>query len=240
VPHHFIASHSVQEEVTAVTFEQFALRKVQELFEEKEVVVVTGGTGLYIQAFSQGLDEIPAIDPAIRQRIAREYGEKGLAWLQAAVKQKDPAFFEKGETQNPQRMMRALEVIEGTGESVLFYRTGQKQQRNFEIVRIGLQLPKEELHHNIHTRVEKMVQVGLVEEVKSLLPYRELNALRTVGYSEIFDFLDNKITLKQAMEDIKTNTRRYAKRQMTWFRRDSAIKWFLPAKVDDIYAAASE
>jgi tRNA dimethylallyltransferase len=225
IPHHFIGTHSIHDEVTAAVFEQYALTKAAELFVKHDVVVMAGGTGLYIKAFCEGLDSIPAIPAAIRETIIQTYNEKGLPWLQEQVKEKDPAFFETGEIQNPQRMMRALEVAEFTGQSVLSFRKGKKAERAFTIVKLGIELPKEELHRRIHYRADQMIAHGLVEEVKRLQPYQHLNALQTVGYKEIFDFLDNKITLEKAIEEIKTNTRQYAKRQMTWFKKDSGILW---------------
>jgi len=225
VPHHFIATHSIQEEVTAASFEQYALTKAAELFIKHDVVVMAGGTGLYIKAFSEGLDSIPAIPANIRDIITRSYEENGLSWLQEQVKEKDPVFYEKGEIQNPQRMMRALEVVEYTGQSILSFRKNKKTERAFAIVKVGIDLPKEELHRRIHYRVDQMMEHGLLQEVRDLKPYQHLNALQTVGYKEIFDYLDNKISLEKAIEDIKTNTRQYAKRQMTWFRKDPGILW---------------
>ncbi len=228
VPHHFIASHSIHEEVTAATFETYALAKTNELFREKDLVVVVGGTGLYIRAFCEGMDLIPDIDPAIRQKVIKAYEEKGINWLQSALKEKDPAFYTTGEIQNPQRSMRALEVVLSTGKSILEFRTGKKAVRNFKIIKLGLDLPKETLHQQIHQRVDMMINAGLEQEVRALLPYRQLNALQTVGYSEMFEYLDGKISLQQAIDAIKTHTRQYAKRQLTWFRRDQEIHWFSP------------
>lgn len=239
VPHHFIATHTIaigpiQDEITAAGFEAYALQKVNELFNGHDVVIMTGGTGLYIKAFCEGMDTIPAIEPAIRTRIIQQYEENGLDWLQEQVKQKDPSFYAAGEVQNPQRMMRALEVIEATGESILHFQKGEKVKRDFEIVKIGLELPKEELHRNIHTRVDRMMELGLLEEVRSLLPYRHLNALQTVGYAELFDYLDGTYPLGKAIDNIKTHTRQYAKRQLTWFRRDKEMKWYHPAEYKKI------
>jgi len=228
VPHHFIASHSIHEEVTAATFETYALAKTNELFREKDLVVVVGGTGLYIRAFCEGMDLIPDIDPAIRQKVIKAYEEKGINWLQSALKEKDPAFYTTGEIQNPQRSMRALEVVLSTGKSILEFRTGKKAVRDFKIIKLGLDLPKETLHQQIHQRVDMMINAGLEQEVRALLPYRQLNALQTVGYSEMFEYLDGKISLQQAIDAIKTHTRQYAKRQLTWFRRDQEIHWFSP------------
>ncbi|HRG23654.1 MAG TPA: tRNA (adenosine(37)-N6)-dimethylallyltransferase MiaA [Chitinophagaceae bacterium] len=228
VPHHFIASHSIQEDVTAAIFENYALEKTEKLFREKDVVIMVGGTGLYIRAFCEGMDLIPAIDPAIRQRVVSEYEEKGLGWLQSSLQQNDPGFYTSGEIQNPQRSLRALEVVLSTGKSILTFQTGKKTIRDFNIIKLGLDLPKEVLHQQIHQRVDQMISAGLEQEVKSLLPYRQLNALQTVGYTEMFEYLDGKISLEQAMEAIKTHTRQYAKRQLTWFRKDKGIHWFSP------------
>jgi tRNA dimethylallyltransferase len=228
VPHHFIASHSIHDNVTAATFEQFALEKVDELFQKKDIVIMTGGTGLYIKAFVEGLDEIPEVAEEIRKNIITRYESGGIEWLQREVEKKDPVFFQKGEVKNPQRLMRALEVIEATGKSILDFRKGKKVEREFNIVKVGLELPKERLHQNIQLRVDRMVEGGLVAEVKSLLPWKNLNALQTVGYSEIFEFLEGKIPLEQAKEKIRKNTRQYAKRQMTWFKKDKDIRWFAP------------
>jgi tRNA dimethylallyltransferase len=234
VKHHFIASHSMQDEINAAGFELYALKKVNELFERYNVVVMVGGTGLYIKAFCEGLDEIPPAKQEIRQEIISKYREEGLGWLQQEVKLKDPEFYKVGEIQNPQRMMRALEVMESTGQSILRFRKGRKAERDFEIIKIGLELPKEQLHNNINTRVDQMIISGLVNEVKSLQPCKNINALQTVGYSEIFDYLDGRITLERAVADIKTNTRQYAKRQMTWFKKDKEIKWFSPGQLNEM------
>lgn len=234
IHHYFIASHSIQDEITAAGFEQYALQKATELFQEHDTVVMVGGTGLYIKAFCEGLDLIPAVDPAIREQIVSNYSNKGLVWLQEQVQQKDPAFYAVGEIQNPQRMMRALEVVESTGQSVLSFRKGEKAQRDFKIIKIGLELPKEKLHQRIHTRVDQMMQAGQLKEVKGLVPYKQLNALQTVGYKELFEYLEGTISLEKAVEQIKTNTRQYAKRQMTWFKKDEEIKWFTPFQTDEI------
>ena len=234
VPHHFIASHSILDKVDASVFEQYALQKTNELFQRNDIVIMAGGTGLYIKTFCEGMDDIPDINPEIRERIINQYEEKGMSWLLEEVKAKDPEFYKVGEIQNPQRMMRALEIVESTGQSVLHFRKGNKAKRDFNIIKTGLELPKEELHRNIHVRTDKMIESGLVDEVKNLLPYKNLNALQTVGYSEIYDYLDNKISLEKAIEQIKTNTRQYAKRQMTWFRKDKEIKWGSPSEINDI------
>jgi tRNA dimethylallyltransferase len=225
VRHHFIATHTIKEEVTAVTFEQYALQKATELFLHHDTVVMTGGTGLYIKAFCEGLDAIPEIPSEIRAVITDQYEKNGIAWLQQEIEKKDPQFYKEGEMQNPQRMMRALEVVESTGSSILDFRKAEKKQRPFNIKKIGLELAKEELQQRINTRVDKMMEAGLLEEVKALLPYKHLNALQTVGYAEIIEFLEDKMGLKKAVEEIKIHTRQYAKRQMTWFKKDKEMLW---------------
>ena len=221
-------------------FEQYALRKVNELFKDHDVIVMVGGTGLYIKAFSEGLDEIPPIDETIRKSISENYEEHGLSWLQEEVRRKDLEFYKVGEIQNPQRMMRALEVVESTGQSILSFRKNTKIKRPFNIVKIGLELPKEELHLNINSRVDKMIEDGLIEEVRSLQGYRDVNALQTVGYSEIFEHLDRKISLEAAIEEIKKNTRQYAKRQMTWFKKDKEINWVNAKQISGIISMAQK
>jgi len=228
VPHHFIASHSIHETVTAAGFEVYALEKVNELFKVKDTVVITGGTGLYIKAFCEGLDEIPEIDPSIRASIIKQYEEKGFDWLQDEIRLRDPEFFQKGEIKNPQRIMRALEVIAATGRSVLAFRKGNKAKRPFDIIKVGLELQRPLLRERIDKRVDQMVEDGLLDEVKRLYPYRHLNALQTVGYEELFDFIDGKTGFEKAVELIKTHTRQYAKRQMTWFKKDKEFKWCSP------------
>jgi tRNA dimethylallyltransferase len=240
VEHFFIATHSIREEVTAVTFEQYALQKVGELFLRHDKVIMVGGTGLYIKAFCEGLHDIPAIDPQLREKIVNQYSEKGLNWLQEEIRKKDPQFFEEGEIRNPQRIMRALEVVEATGRPIFSFRKGTRPDRNFSIKKIGLDLPKEELHLNINKRVNRMMEAGLLEEVRNLLPFRNLNALQTVGYTELFDYLDGMLSLDTAVEKIKTNTRRYAKRQLTWFRRDPEINWFSPISITAIKSRIDE
>ena len=240
VHHYFIDSHSIREEVSAALFEELALQWTAGIFREQSqravlaqsspTAVMVGGTGLYIKAFTDGLDEMPPVDPGIRQQVQRQYEQSGLGWLQQEVREKDPAYYTTAEILNPQRLMRALEVRLSTGRSILSFHSRQRQPRPFRIRKIGLQLPKEELHRRIHDRVDKMMEQGLLEEVRGLLPYRAHTALRTVGYSELFDYLDGKTTLSAAVEEIKKNTRHYAKRQMTWFRKDPDIEWTDPSQ----------
>jgi len=232
VPHHFIASHSIHDNVNAGTFQHYALRKVDELFQTHDTVVMAGGTGLYIKAFVEGIDQIPEVPAEVRQQIIGSYNEKGLQWLQAEVKRRDPEYFRFGETQNPQRLMRALEVSEVTGQSIMAFQKGKKEKRHFRTVKIGVEVPREELHRRINARVDSMIEYGLMEEVKSLVPFKNLNALQTVGYSELFEHLDQKISLAEAIDLMKKNTRQYAKRQMTWFSKDPEINWRTDQLID--------
>lgn len=229
VKHYFIASHSVTEDLNAGSFEKYALAAADEIFQKNKVAIMVGGTGLYIKAFCEGIDPMPVVPDEIRKQVIDGYEQKGLIWLQKELQQKDPAFWEVAEQQNPQRLMRALEVLYATGQSIMVYRTAKKAERPFKIIKIGLELPKEELHARIHQRVDQMMEDGLLEEVKSLVPYRAHNALQTVGYREMFDRLDGKSSLEEAVENIKTNTRQYAKRQMTWFKKDGEIEWMAPS-----------
>lgn len=225
VQHYFISSHSIQQTVNAAVFEQYALEKVNAIFSKKTVAVMVGGTGLYANAFCNGIDEVPVVDMAIRKKIIESYQTNGIEWLQTQLQQLDGKFYSHGEMQNPQRMMRALEVKLSTGRSIFDYHSNQKKQRDFNIIKVGIELPRKELVHRINSRVDIMMAEGLEKEVQSLLPYRHLNALQTVGYKELFGFFDNSCTLQQAIESIKINTRHYAKRQMTWFKKDKEIRW---------------
>ncbi len=231
VPHHFIASHSIQDTVNASVFEQYALDKVAELFKTKDTVVMVGGTGLYIKAFCEGLDMIPPIAPEVREGIINQYEKLGLRWLQKEVSVKDPIYWEKGEQQNPQRLMRALEVKLGTGESIVSFQNKPKIIRPFNIVKIGLEMPRDLLYERINQRVSNMVEAGLENEVKTLIPYLYLNALQTVGYSEWEPFFNNEVSKERVIELIQQNTRHYAKRQMTWFKKDPEIKWYQASAV---------
>lgn len=225
VKHYFIDSHSIHENVTAQTFEQYALDATAEIFKKNNVGIMAGGTGLYIKAFCEGLDEIPDIDDNIRMRIINSYQVNGIAWLQNEVQLNDPEFWEIAERQNPQRLMRALEVKLTTGKSLTYFRKGEKKIRPFNIVMLGIDIPKEQLHKNIELRTNQMFEQGLIEEVASLKNFRNVNALQTVGYKEVFDYFDEKFLLNTTIEKIKSNTRHYAKRQLTWFKKDIAINW---------------
>ncbi|MGI9139186.1 MAG: tRNA (adenosine(37)-N6)-dimethylallyltransferase MiaA [Sediminibacterium sp.] len=234
IPHHFIASHSVNDTINANVFENYALAKVDELFKSHHSVVMVGGTGLYIKAFCEGLDMIPTINPAIREGIIQQYEKLGLRWLQKELSVKDPLYWAKGEQQNPQRLMRALEVMLGTGASIISFQNKNKVIRPFKIVKVGLELPREQLYERINQRVMAMVENGLEQEVRQLVPHFHLNALQTVGYSEWIPYFEGQISLTKVIEDIQQNTRHYAKRQMTWFKKDAEINWYSPNDISAI------
>jgi tRNA dimethylallyltransferase len=225
IHHYFINSHSIREEVNAGIFENYALQAADKIFEKRPCAVMVGGTGLYIKAFAEGMDEMPFVDPSIRMKIQEAYEEKGLEYLQQQVAANDPAFWVVAEQENPQRLMRGLEIVLSSGKSVTTFRQGTKESRPFNILKIGLEVPREQLYYQINKRVDLMVEGGLVEEVYQLLPQRHVNALQTVGYRELFDFFDGHVGLNDAFDNIKTNTRRYAKRQLTWFKKDPEVTW---------------
>jgi len=234
VHHYFIHSNTIRDNVHAALFEQWALGWSEEIFKDEDVAIMAGGTGLYVKAFCEGLDEMPVISDTVRKEVQQQYKEFGLPWLQQQIEEKDPTFYKEGEILNPQRMMRALEVVLSTNRPIYSFRNNIPKLRPFAIRKFGLELSKELLHERIHTRVDKMMEAGLLEEVASLIPYRNLNALQTVGYSELFSYLDGEISLDHAVDLIKKNTRHYAKRQMTWFRKDPAIEWIHPNDIEKI------
>ena len=219
VKHYFINTHSIHEEVNAKFFEEYALRTLNEIFESNDMAIMVGGTGLYIKAFIEGLDEIPDVDKNIRKEINEQFRINGLQWLHNKIKIHDPIFFLNGEMQNPQRMLRALEVKLSTGKSILDFQSGRKVKRNFEIKNILLELTREQLYNNINHRADQMIEDGLLEEAENLFQYRHLNALQTVGYKELFEYMEGKYSLPRAIEEIKKNTRNFAKRQITWFKK---------------------
>lgn len=233
VPHHFVGHLPIRETYNVARFEQEALELLDKLYQNHRVVILTGGSGLYLDAVCKGIDDLPDHDPELRERLKAEIREKGLEAFGRKLKKLDPEYYEVVDLQNPNRLMRAVEVCLQTGETYTSQRKNSAKQRPFNILKIGLELPREELFERIATRVDRMMERGLLEEVRSLLPYREYNALNTVGYKELFACLDGEVSLERAVENIKTNTRRYAKRQLTWFKRDAEFQWFGPAQFND-------
>jgi len=234
VKHHFVGQISIHDYYNVSKFENEALQLLQQLFQKHDIVFIVGGSGLYIDAVCRGIDDFPDPEPELRSYLKGVYQDEGIERLQEMLRQLDPEYFSTVDINNPNRLLRALEVCHTTGKKFSEQRMNSPKTRDFRIIRIALNLPRSELFSRIEMRVDQMIDKGLVDEVKSLLPFRHLNALNTVGYKEIFDFLDSKITLQQAIVNIKTNTRRYAKRQLTWFNRTNEYVWFEPSQLNEI------
>ncbi len=228
VPHYFINSHNLTSDYSAGDFEREALDLLDELFAQRDVIVLVGGSGLFVDAVCQGLDDLPKPLPGVRDRLNELHRNKGLEHLQDLLKELDPVYYAEVDIHNPQRVIRALEVCESTGKPFSHFRRQQTATRPFEVLKIGLNTDREQLYQRINARVDQMMAQGLLAEVKSLLPYRNLPPLQTVGYTELFDYLDGRCSLEEAVDRIKQNTRRYAKRQLTWFKKDTSTAWFEP------------
>lgn len=226
VPHHFINTHPITEQYDAAQFGRDALALIQELFKAHDDLILCGGSGLYIKAVCEGFDDIPEIDPEVRQNLNEQYEVKGLGWLQDQLVDLDPEQFGRMDHQNPHRLMRALEVKIGTGKSIREFQTKKKLDHPFKITKIGLDIENEELYTRINNRMDQMIAAGLFEEAKKMEPYKDHQALQTVGYREIFDYFDGGYEYEEAVRLLKRNSRRYAKRQLTWFKKDKEIKWF--------------
>lgn len=236
VPHHFINSLSIEDAYDVRKFERDSMELLEELFSTHEVVFMTGGSGLFADAIVNGLDEMPEVEYDVRQQIILEYGEKGLEFLQEEVARNDPEYFEKVDQKNPQRLMRALEIWRGTGKKFSSFRVKSTKERPFKVIKIGLERDREEIYSRIDFRMDQMISSGLFDEAESLFGKRHLNALQTVGYSEVFGFLEGKYDKEEAIRLLKRNSRRYAKRQMTWFKKDESITWFSPEAPEEILA----
>lgn len=232
--HHFVDFLSVNDFFSAGDFELAALNQLKEIFENKNVALMVGGSGLYIRALCEGFDRFPDIDPSFREQLNAELDLNGLESLLSELQASDPEYYEEVDKSNPQRVIRALEVYRATGSSFSSFRSNQNHQRDFQIIKIGLDMDREQLYGRINNRVDEMMKEGLLNEVKSLYPFKNLNALQTVGYSELFRFMDGEISLEEAVALIKQNTRRYAKRQLTWFRKEPGLLWFSPSQQEEI------
>ena len=228
VEHHFIASHNLTDNLNCGEYEVQALARLEELFADHDWVVAVGGSGLYVRALCEGMDDLPQADEPLRRELEHRLAEEGLGALAEELRELDPEYCRTADLNNPARVMRALEVCLQTHMPYSRQRTGERRPRPFEIVKIGIDLPRDVLYDRINRRVDRMLADGLEAEARALYPYRELNALKTVGYREFFDYFDGRIGYDEAVELIKRNSRRYAKRQLTWFRRDSEIRWFAP------------
>ena len=225
--HHFIASHSLEEDFNCGAYEQAALERLAELFAEHDQVVAVGGSGLYVKALCEGMDSMPEVDAALREELSQRLQTEGLEALCEQLRELDPAFYEVVDRKNPARVARALEVCIATGQPYSTLRTGTRRERPFNIVKIGTTMDRAVLYERIDRRVDMMIEAGLVEEARAVLPYRHCNSLHTVGYREMFDYFDGKIDFEQAVELIKRNSRHYAKKQLTYWGRDREIQWLM-------------
>ena len=235
VKHHFIGHLSINDRYDVSRYETDALALLQLLFENHDYVILCGGSGLYIDAVTKGIDVLPDPDPKIREQLMSLYAKKGIESIQSLLKSVDPEYYNVVDILNPVRLVRAIEVFYMTGEKYSVLRKGKFKPRDFNIKKYVLSVPREQLIVNIGDRVDQMIDLGLVKEVESLLPYRKFTALNTVGYKELFNYLDGKCTLQFAIDKIKTNTRRYAKRQVTWFKRDKEYYWIEPARLINLF-----
>lgn len=234
--HYFINSRSIAEDYTAGDFEREALVRLAVLFKSTDVVIAVGGSGLFVRALTEGLDDLPKAGEEIREKLNEWFRTEGLEPLKQRLQEIDPTYYEKADIDNPQRVIRAIEVFEASGKPITFFMNKQKAERPFQVITIGLNTDREWLYNRINQRVDLMMEAGLLEEVKSLLPFRNKPALLTVGYAEIFEYLDGKISLEDAVSQIKQNSRRYAKRQITWFKKYGNTVWFEPQAKDEIFA----
>lgn len=232
IEHHFIASHDIKDRLNCGEYETQALACLEKLFAKHDDVVAVGGSGLYVRALCEGMDDLPQADESLRRELEQRLEMEGLEALSAQLRELDPDYYETVDRNNPARVMRALEVCLQTGRPYSEQRTGMRRDRPFRIIKIGVDLPRGVLYDRINRRVDAMIAEGLEDEARRLYPFRELNALQTVGYKEFFDYFDGRTGYNEAVELIKRNSRRYAKRQLTWFRKDREIKWFAPTDVD--------
>ncbi|MBT8272189.1 MAG: tRNA (adenosine(37)-N6)-dimethylallyltransferase MiaA [Bacteroidia bacterium] len=226
VKHHFIQNRSIQDDYNVGAFEKDALSCIQRLYKEHDTLILVGGSGLYIDAVTEGLDEFPKIDPEVRKSLNEQLIQEGLESLQNRLKQLDPIGFELIAIDNPHRVIRALEVSIGSGRPYSSYLSTSKEERSFKVIIIGLDAERTIIYDRINARVDLMMSAGLLSEAERLKPFKHLNALNTVGYKELFNYLENKWTLEFAVAEIKKNSRRFAKRQLTWFKKNTTIKWF--------------
>lgn len=232
VEHHFIASHKLTDSFNCGEYETQALACLEALFRKHDVVVAVGGSGLYIQALCEGMDDLPQADEELRQSLMERLQGEGIESLLADLERLDPEYYAQVDRQNPSRVLRAVEVCLQTGKPYSSLRTGERRKRDFRIVKVGIDWDREMLYDRINRRVDMMIDEGLEAEARSVYHLRQLNSLQTVGYREMFEYFDGKISREEAIELIKRNSRRYAKRQKTWFRRDSEIRWFSPEEAD--------
>ncbi|MCF8318825.1 MAG: tRNA (adenosine(37)-N6)-dimethylallyltransferase MiaA [Sphingobacteriaceae bacterium] len=233
-PHHFINSHSITEAFSVGDFEKSGLHLLEKLFKKHSIVFLVGGSGLYVQAITQGFDNLPKAPPELRAQLNEQLAKEGIEVLQKRLEALDPTYYAEVDICNPQRIIRALEVCMSTGQPFSTYRTHAANERPFEVLTIGLNTERSQLYDRINKRVDAMMEQGLLAEVEKLLPHRELNALQTVGYQELFNYFDGKKSLEKAVEEIKQNTRHFAKRQLTWFRKNTETHWLEPQQLAEM------
>jgi len=236
IAHHFVGHISIHDDYDAARFGDEALAEINRQHKARDFAVVCGGSGLYIRSLLEGFDPMPVVPDEVRRRISEAYKANGMEWLQAEVEAGDPDYFDVVDRKNPQRLMRALEIINAAGLKPSSLRSRARKDLPFHTIKIGVAMERAELYQVIDARVDTMIDKGLFSEAEGLLPFRELNSLQTVGYQEIFGYLDGQYDKAEATRLLKRNTRRYAKRQMTWFRRDQEIRWFKPDDVRGMIA----
>jgi tRNA dimethylallyltransferase len=234
VPHHFVQSHSIFDSYNASRFEEEVIHFLNKYFQRKPVALMVGGSGMYIDAVCKGIDNLPTIKAAIRNKWRNIYEEQGIEYLQYKVKEIDPVYYDKVDRKNHKRLLKAIEVYEQTGKAYSSFLKNSVKSRPFRIHKIGVNTGREQLYRQINQRVDQMIQEGLVEEAQKLYPHRKLQALNTVGYKELFQYFDGNLSLDEAIEQIKNHSRAYARRQLTWFRRDDQIRWFSPDQTEKI------
>ena len=240
VPHYFVGSLSLHDYYSASLFEQQVLEILRREFEHSDYALLTGGSMMYIDAVCNGIDDIPTVDDETRETLKRRLADEGLEALVEELRQLDPEYYEIVDKQNPRRVVHGLEICLMTGKTYTSFRKREKKQRPFRIIKIGLNRDREELYNRINQRVDQMMDEGLLDEARNLYPMRHMNALNTVGYKEMFAYLDGTWTLEEAVERIKGNTRRYARKQLTWYKKDEQIRWFHPDEKENILSYISQ
>ena len=240
VPHYFVGSLSLHDYYSASLFEQQVLEILQREFEHSDYALLTGGSMMYIDAVCNGIDDIPTVDDATREALKARLSSEGLEPLVEELRRLDPEYYEIVDKQNPRRVVHGLEICLMTGKTYTSFRKREKKERPFRIVKIGLNRDREELYNRINQRVDQMMTDGLLDEAQRLYPMRHMNALNTVGYKEMFAYIDGTWTLEEAVERIKGNTRRYARKQLTWYKKDEQIRWFHPDEIEQIYSYISQ
>ena len=234
IRHFFVGNLHIDQYYNASMFENDVIALLDTLFKEKDYVIMSGGSMMYVDAVCNGIDDIPTVDTATRSKVMREYEEKGLDYICGRLEELDPEYYSIVDKRNPKRVIHAVEICLSTGRTYTSFRVNAKKDRPFNIIKVGLTLDREQLYERIDGRVDRMVADGLIQEAEKMYPYRNLNSLNTVGYKELFDYFDGKCTLEEAVFRIKCDTHKYCRKQLTWFKRDKDIHWFSPNNVEEI------